>query len=461
MSYLSYFLPFLVILLAMIIIHEFGHFIVAKIVGIAVETFSVGFGPRLIGFRKGETDYRISAIPLGGYVKFRGENMEMLQGESEGSIDEFLAYPKWKRLVVAVAGPVFNIATAIAIPAVAIMIGFYESAQNSQPLIIGRLEPGFPAAQAGLQVGDKITALNGTHHPTWADLLLEVNLRPNEDIPLTVDRQGQVFNVVVRPREHLQGNEKVGRVGVELLLNEIKIGHITADSPAARARLQVGDRIVAINGNPLQAWGNVRDVLHQNDGREVTLKIARGDQTQEVKVTPALTKEDDSMGLGIAINNGVLVKTSSPSAALSFGVDYNWRILKMTGLFFKQIAAGRRSARDSLAGPIGIAKQTAVTYQEGGWADTIRLMGLLSLNLGIMNLLPIPVLDGGVILLIIVEALLGLVGLTLSMNLRERFQQIGFIAVLLLMGFVIVNDVTHLFDSSSKKPPQAQPQEKK
>src|ERR1051325_8244589 len=222
----------------MIVIHEFGHFIVAKLVGIPVETFSVGFGPRLLGFRKGGTDYRISAIPLGGYVKFRGENMEMLQGASEGTIDEFLAYPKWKRLVVAAAGPAFNIATAILIPAVAIMIGFYESAQNSQPLIIGRIEPGFPAAQAGLQVGDKITALNGTHNPTWEDLLLEVNLRPNEDIPLTVERPGQVLNVVVRPREHMQGNEKVGRVGVELLLNEIKIGRVSPDSPAARAGLQ-------------------------------------------------------------------------------------------------------------------------------------------------------------------------------------------------------------------------------
>ena len=460
MSYILSYLPFFVVLLAMIIIHEFGHFIVAKIVGISVETFSVGFGPRLLGFRKGETDYRISAIPLGGYVKFRGENMEMLQGASEGSVDEFLAHPKWKRLLVAAAGPAFNIATAIAIPAIAIMIGFYESAQNSQPLIIGKVEPGFPAAQAGLQVGDRITTLNGTHNPTWEDLLLEVSLRPNEDIPLTVNRQGQVFSAVVRPREQMQDKEKVGRIGVELYLGEIKIGQVTPDSPASRAGLQVGDKIVGVNGNPLMALSSLREIMQQNDGKEVTLKVARGDQTQEIKVTPTLSKVNDGLGLGIARNDAMLVKTSSPMAALSFGMDYNWRILKMTGLFFKQIFAGRRSARDSLAGPIGIAKQTAATYREGGWADTIRLMGLLSLNLGIMNLLPIPVLDGGVILLIFIEALMGLVGLTLSMNVRERFQQIGFIAVLLLMGFVIINDFTHLFDGLGNKPAQVQQQKK-
>jgi regulator of sigma E protease len=460
------YLSFFIILLAMIIIHEFGHFIVAKLVGISVETFSVGFGPRLFGFRKGETDYRISAIPLGGYVKFRGENMEMLQGKSEGSVDEFLAYPKWKRLVVAAAGPAFNIATAILIPTVAIMIGFQESAQRSQPLTIGKVEAGFPAAQAGLQAGDRVTVLNGTKNPTWDDLLLEVSLRPNEDIPLTVERQGRTFDVVVRPREQQQGNEKVGRVGVESYLGQIKVGRVEPDSPAARAGLQKDDKIIAINGEPLPAWSIVREQLRQSDGREVTLKIERGNQTQEVKATPVFGKEGDDLGLGMTINNAVLVKTSSISEALAFGWNYNWRILKVTGLFFKQIFAGKRSARDSLAGPIGIAKQTNATYQASGWSGTIELMGLLSLNLGIMNLLPIPVLDGGVILLIIIEALLGLVGLSLTMNVRERVQQIGFIAVLLLMGFVIVNDITRLdfwnrFGSSANQSQQVvQPQNK-
>src|SRR5262245_40222180 len=145
----------------MIVIHEFGHFIVAKLLGIAVETFSVGFGPRLFGFRLGDTDYRLSAIPLGGYVKFRGENLEMLQGKSEGSVDEFLSQPKWKRFLVALAGPVFNLATALLIPTAAILYGFQGDINDSQQVVIGEVKPGSTAEHAGLQQGDRIIAFGG------------------------------------------------------------------------------------------------------------------------------------------------------------------------------------------------------------------------------------------------------------------------------------------------------------
>jgi regulator of sigma E protease len=145
----------------MIVIHEFGHFIVAKALGIAVETFSVGFGPRLLGFKIGDTDYRLSAIPLGGYVKFRGENMELMQGKSEGSVDEFLSQPKWKRFLVALAGPIFNLVTALLIPTAAIMIGFQADIYDSQQVVIGEVTPGSTAEQSGLQKGDRIIAFKG------------------------------------------------------------------------------------------------------------------------------------------------------------------------------------------------------------------------------------------------------------------------------------------------------------
>ncbi len=317
-----------------------------------------------------------------------------------------------------------------------------------------------------MQAGDRITVLNTTKDPTWDDLLLEVSLRPNEDIPLTVERQGRSFQTVVRPREHMQDKEKVGKIGVEAYLGQLKIGQVVPDSPAAHAGLQVGDKIVGLNGDPLWTSSQVLETMRQNDGREVALKIERGQQTQELKVTPTLGKTEDALGLGVQLDNVVLVKTSSPATALAFGVRHNWRTLKMMGVFFKQVFAGRRSARESLAGPIRIAQETSKTYLASGWSSMIDWMGLLSLNLGIMNLLPIPVLDGGVMLLIIVEALMGLIGLTLSMNVRERVQQIGFIAVLLLMGFVIVNDISHLdisrlFGSSSTKSPQVEQPQKK
>src|SRR5215510_4684093 len=192
----------------MIVIHEFGHFIVAKLLGIPVETFSVGFGPRLFGFRIGDTDYRFSAIPLGGYVKFRGENMEMIQGKSEGSVDEFLSHPKWKRFLVAIAGPVFNIVTAILIPTAAILIGFQDDIYNSQKVVVGEVTPGSTAEQSGLQKGDRIVAFGGQQNPTWASWRDQVITNLGEDIPLTVDRNGQTIQLKLRPRVETRGKDQ-------------------------------------------------------------------------------------------------------------------------------------------------------------------------------------------------------------------------------------------------------------
>lgn len=451
------YLPFVIILCAMIVIHELGHFIVAKLLGIAVETFSVGFGPRLIGFRVGETDYRLSAIPLGGYVKFRGENLELLQGKSEGSVDEFLSHPKWKRFLVAVAGPAFNIATAILIPTVAILIGFQESIHRSQPITIGKVLPDSAAERAGLQPGDRILAFNHKQNPVWEDFVLEVRLRPNEEIPLTIERKGQMINLTVQPQAETVRNEQVGRVGIEPYIGSIRIGKVSPGSPAAIAGLQTDDRITAINGEPLTTWSQFIQTLEDNVGKELILQLQRDQKVLALKVTPSADKQyERELGLGVVPNLTMLVKTSSLATALRFGWDYNWRILRSTGVVFKQIFSGRRSAGSALAGPIGIARTTAETYRDAGWAGIIELMGILSLNLGVFNLLPIPVLDGGMILMIFIEALLGLLGLTLTMAMRERFQQLGFIVIMLLMGFVIVNDIVKWGSSSTGDPPPAQ-----
>jgi regulator of sigma E protease len=450
-------IAFIIILCAMIVIHEFGHFIVAKMLGIAVETFSVGFGPRLFGFRIGDTDYRISAIPLGGYVKFRGENLELMQGKSEGSVDEFLSHPKWKRFLVALAGPVFNLATALLIPTAAILIGFQAEFDDSQPVVIGEVKPGSTTEQSGLQKGDRIISFGGERNPTWASLSDRVLTNLGEEIPMTVDRSGQVVNLKLRPRTETRGNETYGVVDLEPPLSHVDVAQVLANSPADRAGLKVGDRITAIDGAPVASWGQFRRTLQE--GREVALTVQRGQETLTLKGTPQ--KQGDNYVLGFnRVLEMKLLKTDSLATALRYGWDTNIRVLKIMGQIFKQIFAGQRSARDNIAGPIGIAEQTVSMYDIAGWAGVIKLMGLLSLSLGILNLLPIPVLDGGVILLIFIEGILGLVGLTLTMNFRERFQQVGFVLVLLLMGFVIVNDSARLVERWFNKPP-AQEQQKK
>lgn len=436
----------------MIVIHEFGHFIVAKMLGIAVETFSVGFGPRLAGFRIGETDYRISAIPLGGYVKFRGENMEMLQGESEGSIDEFLAHPKWKRFLVALAGPVFNIATALLIPAIGIMIGFRDSADQVQQPVIGRVIAGSSAEKAGLQPGDKILSYHGRENPKWRDIELDIMLRPSETIPMTVERSGSPMTLSLTPAVRQIENEKIGESGIEpyIALENVRVLGVRSDMPAGLAGLKPGDRILSVNGQPITAWHQFKDVLRESNGQPVTLQIDRKSSRMQLQMTPVM--QDGEYKLGFAPDLSVFIKTTSVATALQYGWEYNWMWLRLTGVAFKQIFSGTRSARDAVGGPVKIAQETMNTYDVAGWAGTVKLMGMLSLNLGIFNLLPIPVLDGGVILLIIVESLMGLVGLTLTMNVRERFQQVGFVMVLLLMGFVFVNDFVNLGRSFFNKP---------
>ncbi len=447
-------LSFVIILCAMIVIHEFGHFIVAKLLGIAVETFSVGFGPRLFGFRIGDTDYRFSAIPLGGYVKFRGENLEMIQGKSEGSVDEFLSHPKWKRLLVAVAGPVFNLATALLIPTAAIMIGFQADIYDSQQVVIGEIKPGSTDEQSGLQKGDRIINFDGTRNPTWANLRDKVITNLGEDIPLTVDRNGQIINLKLRPRVESRGKEQIGVVDLEPPLSYIGVAYVQKGTPAESAGLQDRDRITAVNGEPITGWHQFRRVIQA--GQEVSLNVLRGQENMTLKATPQKVGDDYVLGFQ-RIFETKLLKTDSLAAALRYGWDYNIRVLKFTGEVFQQIFAGQRSARNSVAGPVGIARLTVDTYKVDGWGGVIKLMGLLSLSLGVLNLLPIPVLDGGVILLIFLEWILGLVGLTLTMNFRERFQQVGFVLVLLLMGFVIINDSVKEVENFFSKPAQEQP----
>jgi regulator of sigma E protease len=452
------YLSFVIILCAMIVIHEFGHFIVAKLLGIAVETFSVGFGPRLLGFKIGDTDYRLSAIPLGGYVKFRGENMEMLQGKSEGSIDEFLSHPKWKRLLVAFAGPAFNLATALLIPTIAILIGFRGIANQIPNPVIIQVASGSAAEKAGIKPGDRIIAFRGINSPTWSDVDMGAFLHPNEGIPVKVERDGKVLDLTLTPQARQMERELVGESGMiaDTALDSIGVIEVTPGSPADQAGLKAGDKLLAINGQPIKAWGQFKNELRDSNGQPVMLSLERDQARTEIRVTP--TMQEGEYRLGFRPDLFVPLKTNSIITALQYGWDYNWMIVRMTGDMLQQVFSGKRSARNTVGGPVRIAQETVTTYDTFGWAGIISWMGLLSLNLGLINLLPIPVMDGGVIMLIIVEWIMGLVGLSLTMNVRERIQQVGFVMVLLLMGFVIVNDFVNLGRNWFSKPPaQEQP----
>ena len=445
-----YIVPFVLVLGAMVIIHEFGHFIVAKFFGIRVEVFSVGFGKRLWGVKKGDTDYRISLIPLGGYVKMAGENLDE---ERTGAPDEFMSKPKWQRLCVAVAGPAMNILTALAIPAVMAMMHHEVPAYLDKPAVVRAVEPNSPAEQAGLQPGDLIAKADGRTDPNWRDLEDTIAVNPDQDLPLTVKRDGEARQITLHVSSRAFDQEKIGYSGLKANDERITVRDVKPGEPADLAGLKRDDNIIAVNGNRIEQseYGTMEiiRVIRSNVDKPLTLKIRRGDETLDIQAIPRMDEGELRLGFTQTITGREMVNQRlSLVAAVRYSVDENIRIIQLTKTALAQVFVGKRSARDTLTGPVGIAQIVGQAAQEGS-GQVIRLMALLSLNLGIFNLLPIPVLDGGLIFMILLESFLGLFGLPLSLRVKERMMQVGLVMLMLLMGFVIFNDISKKWSHSS------------
>ena len=441
---------FALVLGAMVVIHEFGHFIVAKFFGVRVDVFSVGFGKRLWGVKKGDTDYRISLIPLGGYVKMAGENLDE---QRTGAPDEFMSKPKWQRLCVAVAGPAMNILTALAIPAVMAMMHHEVPAYLDKPAVVRAVEPNSPAEQAGVQPGDLIVKIDGRTDPKWRDLEDTIAVNPDQDLPLTVKRDGETRQIALHVTSRAFDQEKIGYSGLKANDERIAVRDIKPGEPADIAGLKPGDNIIAVNGNRVEQseYGTIEiiRVIRSSLDKPLTLKVRRGDETLDIQATPRMDEGELRLGFTQTITGRETVNQRlSLGAAVRYSVDENIRIIQLTKTALAQVFVGKRSARDTLTGPVGIAQIVGQAAQEGS-GQVIRLTALLSLNLGIFNLLPIPVLDGGLIFMILLESFLGLFGLPLSLRVKERMMQVGLVMLMLLMGFVIFNDISKKWSHSS------------
>lgn len=443
MSYLIYPLAFIFILGSAVVIHEFGHFLVAKLFKIRVETFSVGFGPRLFGKKWGDTDYRVSAIPLGGYVKLGGdESNSPIEGEGASDIpvsERFDLRPRWQRILVALAGPVMNVLTALSIPlAGALLYGVPQS----PPPVVSYVAASGAAQAAGVQAGDRIVSFNGTENPGWDTIHGDALLSPGQPLPLVVERGGQRVPLTITPTVHTEEGETVGFL--DLVPDNggypIVIRSVAKDGPAGEAGVQPGDRVLAVNGQPLRSAEHFGIFIREHRSEPITLTINRNGQKQEVTATPR-RQSDGIERLGVTHGDDYPLVKPSLVAAASYAVRSNLEILRLTGKALGQFFSGKRSARNTLSGPIGIYKAAGSAVERSGWAGFFTMLGFLSLNLGIFNLLPIPVLDGGAIFLLLIEAVLGTVGMKVSMRVRDRIQQVGFVMVLLLMVFVITNDL--------------------
>ena len=456
---------FIFVLGAAVILHEFGHFIVAKLLKIRVETFSAGFGPRLLGFKKGDTDYRISAIPLGGYVKLGGdESNAPIEGEGASDIparERFDLRPRWQRVLVAVAGPVMNILTALSIPFAGAMI---SGVQVTPPPVVRQILPGGAAETAGLQPGDRIVTFDGKANPKWKAIADDALLSPGQTIPIEVERNGRRISLTIKPTPHTEEGETVGFLDFLPDYGDVPIvvRVVEANTPASEAGLQPGDHIVAVNGEAVKSAEQVTQSIRDHKGQPITLNVERQGKRVDITAT-ARRLSDGRERLGFQPDEEIPFQRVGVFGALSEAVDANVEIMRVTGKAMGQLFAGKRSVRNTISGPIGIYSAVSTSVSRLGWEGLFSILGFLSLNLGVFNLLPIPVLDGGAIFLLVIEGVLALVGMTISVTVRERIQQVGFVVVILLMVFVITNDLlkkASTWRGNSNPPPATSPAQK-
>lgn len=457
-------LAFIFILGAAVVLHEFGHFIVAKLFGIRVETFSVGFGPRLFGRKWGTTDYRVSAIPLGGYVKLGGdESNAPIEGEGASDIplgEQFNLRPRWQKFLVAIAGPVMNILTALTLPFIAAMV---QGVPVMPAPIVMNVTKGGAAETAGIQPNDRIVTFDGVENPTWERIRNDASLVPGQSLAIMVERSGQRIPLTIKPREFKDdGGHVLGSLDFEpdTGASPVIIGSVEPGTPASEAGLQGGDRIISLNDELARNREQVMQFISDHKAEPLRIKVERANGERKELTATSRQLADGKVRLGISLGGNEPRERVGIRASASFAVSTNIEIIRVTAKALGQVFSGRRSVRDTISGPIGIAQESSRVANDFGWEGVFFMLGFMSLNLGVFNLLPIPVLDGGAIFILLIEAVLAVVGMKLSMVVRERIQQVGFVVLLLLMGFVITNDLLKVATGFRKSDPPAvtQPQ---
>ena len=423
-----------IVLGIMILVHEFGHYAAAKLCGVRVEVFSIGFGKRMVGFRRGDTDYRISALPLGGYVKMAGENP--LESRS-GAPDEFMSHPRWQRFIIAIAGPAMNILLAIGLLTGVYMVHYEHPVYLDQPAVIGWVLENSPAAKAGIEAGDRITRIEGVQNPSWEDVLLKTAVETKEPISVAVQRGNQVLEKQVVPDPQASDPEQYRTIGW-VQDEPITVTELEPKMPAAKAGIQLGDQIVAINGISVRSLFSVIKHLQDSGDKPVEITAVRNGQELHFTATPVMTDEGGQKRFRLGFQSEPVRVDKLPFAqALDRSITENkkYSLLILT-LMHKMVE--RQTSIKQMEGPIGIARASGQAARQPGWTPLLSLMAGISLNLGIFNLLPIPILDGGMILMLIIESL---IRRDINIRVKERIYQTAFVFLVLFAVVVIYNDI--------------------
>ncbi len=444
-------ISFIVVIGILILIHELGHFLVARWAGVGVERFSIGFGPVLLRWRGKETEYCLSAIPMGGYVKMMGEENPMEGGSGTLPYDADKAFafkPLWIRFLIVFAGPGMNFVLA----AVIFALVFATVGRPVWPAVLGRIAEGGPAAAAGLRSGDVVTAVNGRPVGHWEDLERAVSASQGRPLRLTVRRDGGQETVTITPRlttvrdPIFRDPRQAWELGAGPRLTP-QIGSVTPGSAAEAAGLQVGDVVQSVAGEPVHTPEELMQAIQRRPGQTFAVTVVRDGQPVTLDVTAAVVREQAPTGeetevgrIGVGIvTRTVSYQPYSPPAAVWHGVVRTWDMTVLTAKGLWKIVS-RQLDSSNIGGPIQIAAEAGRQAREGA-ASLALFTAIISVNLALLNLLPVPMLDGGHLFFFLIEAVRGR---PLSLKKREWAQQVGFVLLMLLMVYALYNDLVRI-----------------
>lgn len=442
---------FVVLVGLMVIVHEFGHFAVAKLCKVRVEAFSFGFGPRLFGVKYGDTDYKVCLLPLGGYVKMTGETPDQIQTGStlDPSLDpsydpgSFLNHPRWQRILIGFAGPFANFVLALLL--MLIYFGWINEVQSVQvkTTTLEWVAPDSAAARAGFQTGDVIQQFDHYNKPNWEKVFAGLKLNAGQTVQVTVDRDGQTvtfpFTVPNDAKEDDFDPSDAGLLA-QYMTGPIEVQEVQPGTPADKAGLRVKDKIVSVDGHAFHSVNSLLAYMQTGKGTPIVLDVDRGGSDIKLTAQPAMLKGSTYM-LGFApmpvpYHQNPLPLRQAVAKSTTFCAENSFLIVEVLQRIFTH-----KIAVSQLAGPVGIARMAGDAAQTKGWYPKFGLAAEISLNLGILNLLPFPILDGGLILLLMIESVMRR---DISIDVKERIYQAAFVVLVAFFVFVIFNDVTKL-----------------
>jgi regulator of sigma E protease len=437
----------ILVLGVIILVHEWGHYIVARFFGVRVDVFSIGFGPRLFGIKRGDTDWRVSALPLGGYVRMAGQDITDIDSGDQkptGAPDELMSKKRWQRALISAAGPAVNLIFPLVLLGIYyVAVGLPTDNALSRPLVVNALPANQQASSpTGLEVGDTVLSINGTKNPTWEKAInLSLQAPPGSMLKVLVSNNGATREVEV-PSSPSPYTRNFGYSPIPPVIGEVAIG-----TPADRAGLHDGDLVLAVDGQKISYWDQFVDLVRNSGGKTLQLDVDRKGKQVALSVTPQKGLSDGAENyyqIGIQREIALTYQRVGPVQSLKASGLQTASLVTQTIDVVAKLLSGRVSVKQ-LQSVVGISRTAGQAVAQGAYA-VIGFMALISVNLGILNLLPIPILDGGHILLLSLE---GIRRRDFSLAFKERFIQVGLVFLLALIVYVTYNDVARMLTRHS------------